>query len=483
MDAESLRRTLATGRTWFWSRSRQEYWCKGETSGDRQYVREVRLDCDGDALVVLVDQHGDGRVPHRATGRCFSRTLGPGPGVPAPGGPRTRAVSDAPRAVAPGSGRPPTPRPVDPRPDRSTSPRLASRPRRSCRCGPRWSPTPSPRWRPSCRSSATGPASCSSRWRAASAGAATRSSGRAPLATLVARGRGGDARPGRLAVPTGDGRGCWPPSRRCCRLPLAGPRRPAPAPRGGGRLPRLRRRPRGRAPARRPPRRPRASPTPPWSSSASWPRSTTGASGWCWSTTSWSTTTGTPAESHAAYEAAGERLGRSAADCFRAAGRRARCPCPSAASRRPTSQRTMSAAARTGQAVEVAKEYIRAGDIFQVVLSQRFDLDLERRPLRGLPGAAPAQPEPVPLLPALPRGDGGRVLARADGAPARRGGDLAAHRRLAAAGRHRRARTGCWPASWSRTPRRWPSTSCWSTWPATTSAGWCGSAPRRSTSS
>jgi phosphoribosyl-AMP cyclohydrolase len=83
MDAEALRRTLASGRTWFYSRSRQEYWQKGETSGDRQYVREVRLDCDGDALVVLVDQHGRGAC-HTGARSCFSRTIGTGPGVPAP---------------------------------------------------------------------------------------------------------------------------------------------------------------------------------------------------------------------------------------------------------------------------------------------------------------------------------------------------------------------------------------------------------------
>src|SRR6202789_3189925 len=46
MDAEALRRTLETGRSWFYSRSRGEHWQKGETSGDRQYVREVRVDCD-----------------------------------------------------------------------------------------------------------------------------------------------------------------------------------------------------------------------------------------------------------------------------------------------------------------------------------------------------------------------------------------------------------------------------------------------------
>lgn len=83
MNEASLRRTLATGRTWFWSRSRQEFWCKGETSGDRQYVTEVRVDCDGDALVVLVHQHGDGAC-HTKHWSCFYRTLGRGPGVPPP---------------------------------------------------------------------------------------------------------------------------------------------------------------------------------------------------------------------------------------------------------------------------------------------------------------------------------------------------------------------------------------------------------------
>ncbi len=83
MDAEALRRTLTTGRSWFYSRSRQEYWQKGETSGDRQYVREVRIDCDGDALVVLVDQHGRGAC-HTGERTCFFRTVGTGPGVPAP---------------------------------------------------------------------------------------------------------------------------------------------------------------------------------------------------------------------------------------------------------------------------------------------------------------------------------------------------------------------------------------------------------------
>ncbi len=83
MDAEALRRTLETGRSWFYSRSRREYWQKGETSGDRQYVREVRMDCDGDALVVRVDQHGRGAC-HTGERTCFYRTIGVGPGVPAP---------------------------------------------------------------------------------------------------------------------------------------------------------------------------------------------------------------------------------------------------------------------------------------------------------------------------------------------------------------------------------------------------------------
>jgi phosphoribosyl-AMP cyclohydrolase len=79
MNEEALRRTLETGRTWFWSRSRQEYWQKGETSGDRQFVRSVHLDCDGDALLVKVDQHGRGAC-HTGERSCFYRTMATGPG-------------------------------------------------------------------------------------------------------------------------------------------------------------------------------------------------------------------------------------------------------------------------------------------------------------------------------------------------------------------------------------------------------------------
>lgn len=81
MNEEALRRTLETGRTWFWSRSRQEFWQKGETSGDRQYVRSVSVDCDGDALLVAVDQHGRGAC-HTGDRSCFHRELAHGPGLP-----------------------------------------------------------------------------------------------------------------------------------------------------------------------------------------------------------------------------------------------------------------------------------------------------------------------------------------------------------------------------------------------------------------
>ncbi len=75
MNEEALRRTLQTGRSWFWSRSRGELWCKGETSGDRQFVREVRYDCDSDALLLLVEQQGRGAC-HTGEHSCFYRRLG-----------------------------------------------------------------------------------------------------------------------------------------------------------------------------------------------------------------------------------------------------------------------------------------------------------------------------------------------------------------------------------------------------------------------
>lgn len=75
MNEESLGRTLATGRTWFWSRSRQELWCKGETSGDRQWLREASYDCDGDTLLLVVEQEGQGAC-HTGERTCFYRAFG-----------------------------------------------------------------------------------------------------------------------------------------------------------------------------------------------------------------------------------------------------------------------------------------------------------------------------------------------------------------------------------------------------------------------
>ena len=73
MDDEALHRTLTTRRGTFWSRSRQTYWVKGETSGNTQAVREVRLDCDGDALLVVVDQVG--AACHTGDRTCFDADL------------------------------------------------------------------------------------------------------------------------------------------------------------------------------------------------------------------------------------------------------------------------------------------------------------------------------------------------------------------------------------------------------------------------
>lgn len=73
MDAEAVRRTLTSGRTWFWSRSRRQYWQKGETSGHRQYVRSVHADCDRDTLLVRVEQVG--AACHTGARSCFEQEL------------------------------------------------------------------------------------------------------------------------------------------------------------------------------------------------------------------------------------------------------------------------------------------------------------------------------------------------------------------------------------------------------------------------
>lgn len=69
MNREAIIETLQTGQVCYWSRSRQAYWRKGESSGHRQLLRELRLDCDGDAVLLLVDQHGP--ACHTDRRNCF----------------------------------------------------------------------------------------------------------------------------------------------------------------------------------------------------------------------------------------------------------------------------------------------------------------------------------------------------------------------------------------------------------------------------
>jgi phosphoribosyl-AMP cyclohydrolase/phosphoribosyl-ATP pyrophosphohydrolase/phosphoribosyl-AMP cyclohydrolase len=75
MNAESLQMTLDEGRMVYWSRSRRELWRKGDTSGDRQFVREAYYDCDGDTLLFLVEQEGAGAC-HTGARSCFFRAFG-----------------------------------------------------------------------------------------------------------------------------------------------------------------------------------------------------------------------------------------------------------------------------------------------------------------------------------------------------------------------------------------------------------------------
>jgi phosphoribosyl-AMP cyclohydrolase/phosphoribosyl-ATP pyrophosphohydrolase/phosphoribosyl-AMP cyclohydrolase len=77
MNEGTLRETLDSGRTVFWSRSRQERWRKGDTSGDRQWVRAAYFDCDGDTLLFKVEQEGRGAC-HTGAPTCFYRPFGDG---------------------------------------------------------------------------------------------------------------------------------------------------------------------------------------------------------------------------------------------------------------------------------------------------------------------------------------------------------------------------------------------------------------------
>jgi phosphoribosyl-ATP pyrophosphohydrolase/phosphoribosyl-AMP cyclohydrolase len=73
MNAESIRKTIDTGETWFWSRSRQTLWHKGETSGNTQRVVSIAIDCDGDTLLVRVEPRGP--ACHTGERSCFFRAL------------------------------------------------------------------------------------------------------------------------------------------------------------------------------------------------------------------------------------------------------------------------------------------------------------------------------------------------------------------------------------------------------------------------
>lgn len=79
MNRASLEKTLETGKTWFWSRSRKKFWMKGESSGHVQVVRDVAFDCDGDTLLIQVEQTG--AACHEGFRSCFFRSVeGQGPG-------------------------------------------------------------------------------------------------------------------------------------------------------------------------------------------------------------------------------------------------------------------------------------------------------------------------------------------------------------------------------------------------------------------
>ena len=73
MNKDSLRKTIETGKTWFWSRSRKKYWMKGETSGHVQHVKDVAFDCDGDVVLIQVEQVG--AACHEGYKSCFFRSI------------------------------------------------------------------------------------------------------------------------------------------------------------------------------------------------------------------------------------------------------------------------------------------------------------------------------------------------------------------------------------------------------------------------
>ncbi|KQU52067.1 phosphoribosyl-AMP cyclohydrolase [Bosea sp. Leaf344] len=84
MNEEALRRSIETGEAWYWSRSRQELWHKGETSGQIQTIVEMRVDCDQDAVWIRVKVAGDGGCCHTGRRSCFYRVQPLGGAAPSP---------------------------------------------------------------------------------------------------------------------------------------------------------------------------------------------------------------------------------------------------------------------------------------------------------------------------------------------------------------------------------------------------------------
>jgi phosphoribosyl-AMP cyclohydrolase len=100
MNAEALARTIATGEGWFWSRTREELWRKGDTSGNRFTVREMRVDCDQDAILLKVEVGGDGSACHRGYRSCFYRSVPVGEAAT----PSLAFDQKTPRRAPPGAG-------------------------------------------------------------------------------------------------------------------------------------------------------------------------------------------------------------------------------------------------------------------------------------------------------------------------------------------------------------------------------------------
>ena len=347
MSPESLQLTLAEGRTVFWSRSRQELWRKGETSGEVQRVREAYYDCDADVLLFMVDQEGGGAC-HTGAHSCFFRRFGRADGVvelrirPTPGG------------VLPAGGA-------------ST---------RSCPSGRSCWPTWRRRSPPTPRSWATGPASCSSRSSTVSGGAGSPSWGdrRWPRSCC----EGGGSRSTGRCPPTCRATGAsWPRSTSCSTAT-------------------------GR-PGSRTCRRCRAA----WSGYLGYdvvreierlpdvppddrglPDAVMSVIGSLVAFDHWRQRAylieSVPVldldgpSLDAAYDDAVRRVEAMSADLARPLSYAAVAP-PDPGEALPTVRSTMPGGLYQ-QAVEVAKEHIRAGDIFQVVLAQRYDLELDADP-------------------------------------------------------------------------------------------------------